>query len=159
MIHDQQIRNEQEDSLAFPSFFSQMEKEGKCKALPLKYVLMFEDEEINKNLQVIYSTSKQEFSVNFKGQFFKGRTLECKSYREMLNTVKLRMISEKFSNPEIFEELWYIVQNPLYADKKFEELADKFWDRIVKTEIEFSEEELAALNITKTVKAGHKYNI
>jgi phage-related protein len=148
--------NESEESLAFPSFIPKMEKEGECKALPLQYVFFFEDEEINDALQVTYNTGTEKFSVDVKGAYFRGEEFNCDNYLTALNYVKLYMISQEYGDAQIVDELkWVITKKPL----KFSQLADAFYDRIVKSKMEISQEAMKALGITDNVKNSNRYGI
>ncbi len=146
-----------ENEIAFPPFFKEMEKEGDCKALPLQYIIFFNDENIREAVQVRFSVGEEKFTVTQNGTYFKGKTVEFSKYRPMLNYVKLYMISLEFKNSLIADELYWIVNK--YEDTPFEKLKDQFLERIQKSEMKLSPEEFSALGISKNDLAARRFGL
>jgi len=154
MIRNYKDFHNEPENLAYPNWMKDLEKVGKLKMLPLKYVLMFDDDEINENFRVYYSTNSEKFQIIVNGTFFNGKTVTVDSYHEMLSYIKLYMISLKTGDAEIVDELRYVIDST-----PFEKMAEKFYDRILKSEMKISDEALELLGITKTIRNAKKFGI
>jgi hypothetical protein len=147
-----------ESKFATPDAVEKFETEGKCKALPVKYVMMFDDKEINDVLEVMYYNTDDRFVVTTKGEFFSGESWKTPSYMSALNYIKLFMISKEFRNYHIVDELkWVLTKDD--ANKSWNELIDKFLKRIEQTRMDLKPEEFEALGITKNTLVANKYGI
>ena len=141
-----------------PKELDEFEKAIDAKALPLQYVMLFEDSSINDVLEVKYSTASEEFSIQAKGTFFKGTTWKTKIPIAAANYIKLYMISEKHSNAWIVDELKHLLTRSPNL-KPFDKLGKVFYERAIQDKMNLNKEEMRDLGITDTMVHARKFNL
>lgn len=160
--------NENESKANVPKDVKEFESLTDSKALHLKYVFFFNDKEINDSLLVTFSNNTDEFIITERAEYFRSTEWKTKDATSASNYMKLYMISKKFNNKKILDELkWCLVfrakDKPNNSERvgiPWKKLAPIFFENIIRnSELKLKDAEYEALGITKTMRTGHKYGV
>lgn len=145
------------ESASVHSLVDEFAKISDAKPLVLKYVMFFKDEKIRSKVEVMYMTHDDTFTVEGKGEYFRGQKRTTSNPTQAYNYVKQVMIDDDLSNP-VSAALKIFISDKSSLEPWKEFMGD-FIDYAMKNKVNVTKEDANLLEISDTLLTAKKFGI